>query len=140
MLDDTALPARRGAHRWQATRDEEARRVTTETVEWLKREMTAPGGGFYSSLDADSEGHEGKFYVWTLHELEAALGAEAPLAAEYWGATSGGNFEGRNILHVPNDQVVVAARHGITVGELHARIANAAHVLLAARAGRVRPG
>jgi len=102
--------------------------------------MTDAEGGFYSSLDADSEGHEGKFYVWTTDELEAALGAEAPLALEYWGVTPGGNFDGKNILHVPNDPAVVAARRRISVGELQARIASATHALLAVRSARVRPG
>jgi uncharacterized protein YyaL (SSP411 family) len=102
--------------------------------------MSAPDGGFYSSLDADSEGHEGKFYLWTRAEIEAALGAEARLAIEYWGVTDAGNFDGKNILHVPNDVSVVAARLGITTSELEARLAAAAHKLLAIRSTRVRPG
>ncbi|HEX4468291.1 MAG TPA: thioredoxin domain-containing protein, partial [Gemmatimonadaceae bacterium] len=140
MLYDNALLARLGTHLWQATKDAEIRRVVEETLDWVLREMAAPGGGFYSSLDADSEGHEGKFYVWSLEEIETVLGAEAPLAIEYWGVTAGGNFEGKNILHVPNDEKVVAARRGITTDELRARIANARHALLRARAFRVRPG
>jgi uncharacterized protein YyaL (SSP411 family) len=140
MLYDNALLVQLGTHLWQATKDAEVRRVVEETLDWALREMAAPEGGFYSSLDADSEGHEGKFYVWSTDELETVLGVEAPLALEYWGVTPGGNFEGRNILHVPNDAVVVAARQRISVGELHARIASAAHALLAARSARVRPG
>jgi len=140
MLYDNALLVRLGTHLWQATKNAEVRRVVEETLDWALREMTDPEGGFYSSLDADSEGHEGKFYVWTTDELEAALGAEAPLALEYWGVTPGGNFEGKNILHVPNDPAVVAARRRISVGELQARIASATHALLAVRSARVRPG
>jgi hypothetical protein len=140
MLYDNALLARLGTHLWQATKDAEIRRVVEETLDWVLREMAAPGGGFYSSLDADSEGHEGKFYVWSLEEIETVLGAEAPLAIEYWGVTAGGTIEGKNILHVPNDDKVVAARQGITTDELRARIANARHALLRARAFRVRPG
>ena len=140
MLYDNALLARLGTHLWQATKNAEIRRVVEETLDWVLREMAAPQGGFYSSLDADSEGQEGKFYVWSLEEVTAALGAEAPLAIEYWGVTAGGNFEGNNVLHVPNDPKVVAARHGITLAELQARIANAAHLLLRQRAARVRPG
>ena len=140
MLYDNALLARLGVHLWQASKDAEVRRVTEETLDWALRELGAPDGGFYSSLDADSEGEEGKFYLWSRAEIDAVLGSEAPLAAQYWGVTADGNFEGRNIFHVPNDPVAVAARHGITPGELRARIASAAHVLLAARAGRVRPG
>ena len=70
MLYDNALLVRLGAHLWQATRDAEVRRVTEETLGWLAREMTSPEGGFYSSLDADSEGHEGRYYVWDASELD----------------------------------------------------------------------
>jgi len=140
MLYDNALLARLGVHLWQATKDPEVRRVVEETLDWALREMSGHDGGFYSSLDADSEGHEGKFYVWTPAEIEQALGADAELAMAYWGVTATGNFEGTNILVVPNDEAVVAARQGIDVSELRARIAAAKHRLLAARALRVRPG
>ena len=72
MLYDNALLVRLGAALWQATRDDEVRRVTEETLGWLAREMTSPEGGFYSSLDADSEGHEGRYYVWDASELDIA--------------------------------------------------------------------
>ena len=140
MLYDNALLVRLGVHLWQATKDSEVRRVVEETIDWSLREMTAAEGGFYSSLDADSEGHEGKFYVWSSDELASVLGTEAPLAAAYWGVTAEGNFEGKNILHVPNEPGVVAARSGISLPELHDRIASAKHKLLAARSSRVRPG
>ena len=140
MLYDNALLARLGVHLWQATKNAEVRRIAEETIDWALREMAAPEGGFYSSLDADSEGEEGKFYVWTLDELNAALGDDAPLAAAYWGVTPDGNFEGKNILHVPHDPSTVAARYRITTGELRARIEASAHKLLGARSQRVRPG
>jgi hypothetical protein len=139
MLYDNALLARLGVHLWQATKDVEVRRVVEETIDWALREMSSADGGFSSSLDADSEGHEGKFYVWTLGEVEGILGEESSLAAEYWGVTDAGNFEGKNILHVPNEPSVVAARHRIPVGELRDRLAGASHRLLAARESRVRP-
>ncbi|HJQ19087.1 MAG TPA: thioredoxin domain-containing protein [Gemmatimonadaceae bacterium] len=100
MLYDNALLIRTGVHLWQATQDNDVRRVCEETLDWVAREMRAPSGGFYSALDADSEGHEGKFYVWTIDELRDALGRDAEPMIEYWGATADGNFEGANILHV----------------------------------------
>jgi uncharacterized protein YyaL (SSP411 family) len=140
MLYDNALLSRLGVHIWQATRDPEVRRVTEETIDWVAREMTAPNGGFYASLDADSEGHEGTFYVWTREEVERALGDEGRLAAAYWGVTDEPNFEGRYILHAPNETSVVAARGGVTPDAVTEAVASARAILLARRARRVRPG
>jgi uncharacterized protein YyaL (SSP411 family) len=140
MLYDNAVLSRLGTHLWQATRDPEVRRVTEETIDWVAREMTAPDGGFYSSLDADSEGHEGTFYVWTRDELDRALGEDGALAAAYWGVTQEPNFEGKYILYVPHEMAVVAARAGVAVGDVAESVANARAVLLARRARRERPG
>ena len=98
MLYDNALLARLGVHLWQATGDAEVRRVTEETLRWVLREMTDPSGGWYSSLDADSEHVEGKFYVWSLDEFRRVLDSHAEWATRYFGVTAGGNFEGENIL------------------------------------------
>jgi uncharacterized protein YyaL (SSP411 family) len=140
MLYDNALLTRLGAHLWQATKDEEIHSVTIETVEWLAREMTAPEGGFYSSLDADSEGHEGKFYVWSEDELESLLGADAPVFKTYYGVTPGGNFEGKNILFVSSDRAAAATRAGVDKETLNVLLARARQVLYDARARRVWPG
>jgi uncharacterized protein YyaL (SSP411 family) len=140
MLYDNALLVRLGAALWQATRDEEVRRVTEETLGWLAREMTSPEGGFYSSLDADSEGHEGRYYVWDSSELESLLGEDASLLRAYWGVTSEGNFEGRNILFVPHDAEAVARTQGVTEPELRTAIERARRILYEARERRVRPG
>src|SRR5918992_335405 len=140
MLYDNGLLVRLGVHLWQATRNDEVRRVTEETLTWVRREMTSPEGGFYSSLDADSEGEEGKFYVWDEDELDRLLGDDAAVAKSYWGVTRAGNFEGRSILHVPNDPRVVAARHDLADREVTARIDRAKRVLYAERAKRVWPG
>src|SRR5688500_9564975 len=110
MLYDNALLARLGAHLWQATKDKDVKRVTAEIVEWVDREMTSPDGGCYSSLDADSEGHEGKFYVWSEDEIDSLLGADARVFKSYYGVTPSGNFEGRNILFVAADRSAAAAR------------------------------
>ena len=107
MLYDNALLARVYLHGWQVTGEDRWRRVTEETLDWALREMRGPEGGFYSALDADSEGEEGRFYVWDEEEMRTAL-AEAGVSADaiervlgYWGVSPAGNFEGRNVLHVP---------------------------------------
>jgi uncharacterized protein len=139
MLYDNALLARLGVHLWQATGDAEVRRVCDETFEWVAREMTSPTGGFYSSLDADSDGEEGRFYVWTADELDALLGADAPIVRAYYGVTPEGNFEGRSILHVPRAEDAVAAEMGRDVGRVRDAVSRARHVLYDARAERTWP-
>jgi uncharacterized protein YyaL (SSP411 family) len=139
MLYDNALLVRLGANLWQATRDTEARRVTEETIGWLAREMMSPEGGFYSSLDADSEGHEGRYYVWDAGELDSLLGEDAKLVKAFWGVTADGNFEGRNILYVPHDAATVAKANGVTEFELRTAVDRATRLLYDARERRVRP-
>jgi uncharacterized protein YyaL (SSP411 family) len=101
MLYDNALLARAYLHGWQVSGgDPLLRQVCCETLDWALRELRGPEGGFASALDADSEGVEGKFYVWTPDELRAALDDDAlfDVATEHWGVTASGNFEGRSIL------------------------------------------
>ena len=95
MLYDNALLARVYLHAWQVTGDALYRRVCRETLDWALHEMRGPEGGFYSALDADSDGVEGKFYVWSRDELSVIAGDEA---ADWFGASATGNFEGANIL------------------------------------------
>src|SRR6476659_1603870 len=128
MLYDNALLARAYLHGWQVSGDELLRRTAEETLDWAIREMRAPEGGFYSALDADSEGVEGQFYVWTLDELRAALGDDADAAIAWFGATERGNFEGANILESRGPEPPAEQRDRIRA------------TLLAVRAGRVRPG
>ena len=129
MLYDNALLARAYLHGFQRSGDPVLRRTAEETLDWALREMRGPEGGFYSALDADSEGVEGKFYVWTLDELRAALDPDDADAAIAWfGATERGNFEGANILE---------SRGPEPAAEQRLRIRAA---LLEARAARVRPG
>ncbi|MDP9228601.1 MAG: thioredoxin domain-containing protein [Actinomycetota bacterium] len=136
MLYDNALLARSYLHGWQQIGEERWRRVCCETLDWALREMRGPEGGFYSALDADSEGEEGRFYVWDADEPRQVL-TDAGIAAEeiervlgYWGVSDAGNFEGRNILHVP----LGASASAPPVLE------QARQALLAHRDGRVRPG
>lgn len=129
MLYDNALLARAYVHGFQTSGDAGLRRTAEETLDWALREMRAPEGGFYSALDADSEGVEGKFYVWTVAELRAALAADDVEAAIAWfGATEHGNFEGTNVLESRGAEPEPEQRERIRA------------TLLAARAQRVRPG
>ncbi len=93
MLYDNALLARAYLHGWQASHDERLLKVCRDTLDWTLREMRGPEGGFYSALDADSEGIEGRFYVWSVAELTDVLGEDAPAAIAWLGATAKGNFQ-----------------------------------------------
>jgi uncharacterized protein len=128
MLYDNALLAKAYLHGWLVSREDRMLEVCTETLGWALREMRGPEGGFYSALDADSEGEEGKFYVWTVDELREVLGPElSEQAIAYFGASERGNFErGLNVLE---------AR-----GQRPDRLPEIRCKLFGARAGRVRPG
>jgi len=134
MLYDNALLARAYLHGWQTSREQELREVCVSTLEWTLREMRGPEGGFYSALDADSEGVEGRFYVWSVSDLRDALGEDADAAIAWFGATAGGNFEdphhpqpGLNVLQARGPRPDSEARE-----RMRAR-------LLQAREQRVRP-
>jgi hypothetical protein len=103
MLYDNAQLASLYLHGWLAFGEPEYRRIAEETLDYLLREMRDPAGGFYSAQDADSEGEEGRFFVWTPAEVRAVLGPDADLALAYWGLDRGPNFEGRNVLWVPGE-------------------------------------
>lgn len=141
MLYDNAQLSRVYLHAWQITGNESFRRIAEEIYDYILREMTAPEGGFYSATDADSEGEEGKFFVWSIDEVTAILGETlAPTAIEYYGMSERGNFEGHNILYVPNSEEVVARRLGISLDELRGQITAIKDQLYAARTHRVHPG
>jgi uncharacterized protein len=141
MLYDNGQLATLYLHAWLATGEKEYRRVTEETLDYLLREMTHAEGGFYSAQDADSEGVEGKFFVWSPDEIRAALPdagmAEAALA--YWGVSDGPNFEGHSILHVPRASEEVARHLGLSTARLAELIQAARTILYARREERVHP-
>jgi uncharacterized protein YyaL (SSP411 family) len=140
MLYDNAQLSRLYLHTWQITGDPFYRTIAEEVYDYILREMTSHEGGFYSATDADSEGEEGRYFVWTEAELRELLGEDADIAIEYWGVSPRGNFEGRSILYVPNDKPVAAARLGLTVDALDARLELIRDKLFAARTQRVPPG
>jgi len=141
MLYDNAQLALLYLHGWLATGVAEFRRVAVETLDYVVREMTDPEGGFYSTQDADSEGEEGKFFLWTEAEISGLLDPEAArVAGVYWGVADGPNFEGRNILHVAREPEEAARILGLAPDALAALVARARGTLFEARERRVRPG
>ena len=126
---------------FQLTQEQLFREVVYDTVEFVRLELTNEEGGFYSSLDADSEGQEGKFYIFTKGELEQILGAEEPLFSAYYNCTVSGNWEhGRNILHRRQSDEDFAAAHTLAPGVLGELVTGWKQKIMAVRATRVRPG
>lgn len=141
MLYDNGQLVSLYAEAYQVTQDPLLREVVYATIEFVQRELLSPEGGFYSSLDADSEGEEGKFYVWTREELQAVLGDEEPLASAYWNCTAVGNWEhGTNILHRRQSDEDFAATHELEPALVRTMVASWQQKLLQARAQRPRPG
>ncbi|GIL15168.1 MAG: thioredoxin domain-containing protein [Chloroflexota bacterium] len=155
MLYDNALLARVYLHAYQITGDEFYKRVTTEILDYVAREMLDANGGFYSSQDADSEGHEGKFFVWTPDEIRSVLGGsalgllivsktrndsnDAQLFMDAYGVTANGNFEGKNILHRVRDNDVLAAMRKLDEAEVERKLNDARQKLFNARERRIKP-
>ncbi len=141
MLYDNALLARVYLEAYQVTGNEDYRAVVEETLAYVTREMTGPEGGFYSAQDADSEGEEGRFFVWTPAEIEAVAGPDdAPLVRSVYGVTPGGNFEGANILYLPRTMAEAARLHDVSPERVREAVERARPLLLAARGRRVPPG
>ena len=140
MLYDNALLARLYLHYYQVSRDQAPRVVVEGILDYVVREMTDSAGGFYSTQDADSEGIEGKFFIWSKDEIKELLGErDAALFAAYYNVTDAGNFEGENILNVTRDLPEVAASENVTVEQLTETLAGARQTLFAAREKRVKP-
>ncbi len=129
MLYDNAQLVSLYSEAYSLTKEKLYRTVVYETVHWLEREMTHPQGGFYSALDADTEGEEGKFYVWTYDEISTLLGSEAEAVIDYFGVTPEGNWEnGKNILKRQSEH------------ETNEKLAEGVKILLGARNTRIKPG
>ncbi len=141
MLYDNALLAEAYLDGFLATGNAHYARVAGDTLDYVLRDMLDPAGGFHSAEDADSEGEEGKFYLWTADEVRAVLGADAaPRFCRVYDVTPEGNFAGRNILHLPQPIEQCAEMLECGPAQLDAEMAAARAALLQARAQRVRPG
>jgi uncharacterized protein YyaL (SSP411 family) len=140
MLYDNALLIRAYLHAWQVTKEPAFKRIVEETLEFVMREMTHPQGGFYSSLDADSEHEEGKFYIWTLDEIRAVLEDDAEFFEAAYGITTQGNWEGKTVLQRGLDDASLAARFKLDAESVLTKLRESHLKLLSARAQRIRPG
>lgn len=140
MLYDNALLTRIYLHAWQVTKDPFFKRIVEETLEFVTRELTHEQGGFYSSLDADSEHVEGKFYVWTLEEIREVLKEESDFFEAAYGITSQGNWEGNTVLQRALDDASLAARFKLDLETVPVKLAESHSRLLSVRSLRIRPG
>ena len=140
MLYDNALLARLYLHYYQVSQDQETRGVAEGILDYVVREMTDAAGGFYSTQDADSEGVEGKFFVWSESGIKELLGErDAALFAAYYNVTESGNFEGENILNITRSLAEVAASQNVTIEQLSETLSRVCKVLFAEREKRVKP-
>jgi uncharacterized protein len=141
MLYDNAELPRLYLELYQATGGDRHRRIVTETLDYLLREMRHDAGGFFSATDADSEGEEGKFFVWTPAEVAAVVDqADVDLVCRYWDITEEGNFEGKSIAHVTVTVEQLARLFGRSPEAAATAIEEARRRLFAARSVRVPPG
>lgn len=141
MLYDNALLSRLYLHYFQVSEEPSARQAVEGILDYVLREMTHSAGGFYSTQDADSEGHEGKFFVWEIDEIRAALTErDATLLCSYYNITQSGNFEGKNIPHVTRGLEQVAEEHKISLSELQTALSESRRKLFDLREKRVKPG
>jgi uncharacterized protein YyaL (SSP411 family) len=140
MLYDNALLSRLYLHYFQVSGDQSARETVEGILDYVLREMTHPDGGFYSTQDADSEGHEGKFFVWDIQEIRNALGETAAAHfSDYYNITESGNFEGKNIPNVTRSLEDVAVAHKVSVAELQASLNESKRILFELREKRIKP-
>lgn len=140
MLYDNGQLVSLYSHAYQATKKELYKEIVYQTIDWLEREMTSAEGGFYSALDADSEGEEGKFYLWTTQEFYDLLGPDAELMLDYYNVTSGNWEPGKNIPYRSGSDEDFAKAHVHELDELKDIVRVTNLKLLEARKSRIRPG
>ncbi len=141
MLYDNAQLISLYARAWQVFKKPRYKEVVYESIAFVKRELTSPDVGFYSALDADSDGEEGNFYIWSEQELDIALGNDASVIKNYYNTTSDGNWErGKNILFTREDEMEFARNNGLDIAQFSALLKKSKAKLLATRECRVRPG
>ena len=140
MLYDNAQMVSLYSNAYRMTGNERYAKVVTQILDWMQHDMTSPEGSFYSSLDADSDGEEGKYYVWKYDEVENLLGNDATLILEFYNLSPPGNWEnGDNILHREQSIKKFATSNGLLTAELSKMIENANDILLKERNKRVKP-
>ena len=140
MLYDNALLSRVYIHAYQLTKNPSYADIAVDIIDYVLREMTDPQGGFYSSQDADSDGEEGKYFVWAYDEIDSLLTEhDSEVIKQYFGITDTGNFEGVNILNKPCDDSLLAHKIDLSVKELHAVVSRSSKILFQARSQRIRP-
>ncbi len=139
MLYDNALLVSALSEAYQVTKKEKYKEVIEQTLEFIERELSHANGGFYAALDADSEGVEGKFYVWDYDEVMQLIGNDSKLFTEYYDVTPQGNWEGKNILRALQPLGEFAKRHDMPVVEIERLLKEGRKKLLNSRKSRVRP-
>jgi uncharacterized protein len=145
MLYDNAQLVQRYTEGYAKTQNPLYKKVIEETLAFVRRELMSPEGGFYSALDADSEGEEGKFYVWkedgfTAVLIDSGLGDDAALAKRYFGVSSPGNFEGHTILERSFPEEAIKQQFNLTQEQLDSKLSSIKEKLFLARSKRIRPG
>jgi uncharacterized protein YyaL (SSP411 family) len=139
MLYDNAQLISLYSEAYKISPNEEYKKVVYETIDFVNRELISPEGGFYSALDADSEGEEGKFYLWDMYEIDLLLGDKSAIFCDYYDISLEGNWEGRNILRRVIEKENILSKHTLSADELEKIISESKAILLSQRSKRVKP-
>ncbi|MEE4198343.1 MAG: thioredoxin domain-containing protein [Bacteroidales bacterium] len=140
MLYDNAQLVSLYVEAYRLKPDPEYKKIVYETLHFIERELTSPEGGFYSSIDADSDGVEGKYYVWDKNEIEALLPEQSAIFCEYFDVSENGNWQGKNILNRKNQELQIAKKYHLSIEELERIIQQSKKILFRSRLQRNKPG